>query len=326
MPLSSRLLALIEPMIERDGYTPSAIPAVSLMACHHQVPRTPLMYEPSLVIVVQGRKIGYLGDREIHYDPGQYLVQTLPLPFECETFATPEEPLLGLSVRIDPAVLSELVAETGLETGLEKGLEKGLETGTETGRGKGTEPRFNAKAPSSDPLPMASVAMTASMQEAVVRLLRALNDPLDAQVMGQARVREVIFEALKGEQGAALRALVNHQGHYSQIIQALTQMHADVAQTTSIEELARDANMSVSSFHQHFKQVTRATPLQYLKRLRLIKARQLLSHDDLNVNQTAEAVGYRSVAQFSRDYKRTFGLSPLKDRRRPRDLSDVSAS
>ncbi|APE31371.1 AraC family transcriptional regulator [Halomonas aestuarii] len=287
MPLSPRLKALIDPLIDRDGFTPSAVPSVSLMACHQQVPRTPLMYEPSLVIVVQGRKIGYLGDREIHYDPGQYLVQTLPLPFECETFATPEAPLLGLSVRIDPAMLSELVLETGLDTASRDG----------------------------EPLPMASVAMTASMQEAVVRLLRALGDPLDARVMGEARVREVIFEALKGEQGPALRALVHHQGHYSQIIQVLAQMHADVTQVASVEGLAREANMSVSSFHQHFKQVTRATPLQYLKRLRLIKARLLLSHDDLNVSQTAQAVGYRSAAQFSRDYKRTFGASPLQDRR-----------
>lgn len=303
MALSSRLMTLIEPLINRDGFTQSAVPAVSLMACHHQVPRTPLMYEPSLVIVFQGRKIGYLGDREIHYDPGQYLVQTLPMPFECETFASPEAPLLGLSVRIEPAVLSELVLET---------------TGHEVG--------IDATSPSHEPLPMDSVAMTASMQEAVVRLLRALNDPLDARVMGEARVREVIFEALKGEQGPALRALVNHQGHYSQIIQALTQMHADVTQNASVEVLAQDANMSVSSFHQHFKQVTRATPLQYLKRLRLIKARQLLSHDDLNVNQTADAVGYRSVAQFSRDYKRTFGASPLQDRRQARSLIEADAS
>lgn len=300
MALSSRLMTLIEPLINRDGFTQSEVPAVSLLACHHQVPRTPLMYEPSLVIVFQGRKIGYLGDREIHYDPGQYLVQTLPMPFECETFASPDAPLLGLSVRIEPAVLSELVLET---TGHEAGID--------------------ATSPSHEPLPMDSVAMTASMQEAVVRLLRALNDPLDARVMGEARVREVIFEALKGEQGPALRALVNHQGHYSQIIQALTQMHADVTQNASVEVLARDANMSVSSFHQHFKQVTRATPLQYLKRLRLIKARQLLSHDDLNVNQTADAVGYRSVAQFSRDYKRTFGASPLQDRRHALKLNDA---
>ncbi|WP_458525617.1 AraC family transcriptional regulator N-terminal domain-containing protein [Onishia taeanensis] len=325
MSLSSRLLALITPLIDRDGFTPSAVPSVSLMAGHHQVPRTPLMYEPSLVIVLQGRKVGYLGDREIHYDPGQYLVQTLPLPFECETFATPEAPLLGLSVRIDPAMLSELVLETGLESGLGSGHGTEGETAHEQEHETERETALDISPPSQEPLPMASVAMTASMQEAVVRLLRALNDPLDARVMGEARVREVIFEALKGEQGPALRALVHHQGHYSQIIKVLAQMHADVTQDASVEVLARDANMSVSSFHQHFKQITRATPLQYLKRLRLIKARLLLSHDDLNVNQTAEAVGYRSTAQFSRDYKRTFGAPPLRDRRQTRSLTDAVA-
>lgn len=88
-----------------------------------------------------------------------------------------------------------------------------------------------------------------------------------------------------------------------------------------MERLAHQANMSLSTFHQHFKEITRTSPVQYLKRLRLIKAQQLLSHDMLNVNQTAMAVGYRSVPQFSRDFKRYFGISPLRSRRqgpRPR--------
>lgn len=83
------------------------------MASHRPIVRTPLMYEPSLIIVAQGRKIGYLGDREIHYGPGQYLVQTLPLPFECETHASAESPLLGVSIRLDPALLGELVTAMG---------------------------------------------------------------------------------------------------------------------------------------------------------------------------------------------------------------------
>lgn len=78
--------------------------------------------------------------------------------------------------------------------------------------------------------------------------------------------------------------------------------------------------MSSSTFHQHFKQVAQASPLQYVKRLRLIKAQQLLIQDACNVNQAAAAVGYRSVSQFSRDYKRYFGASPLQHRREERAL------
>ncbi|MCH4565338.1 AraC family transcriptional regulator [Halomonas sp. EGI 63088] len=291
------LVELIAPLVAHDGYTPTPLPAVTLMALHRPHGRTPLIYEPSLIIVAQGRKVGYLGDREIHYDPGQYLVQTLPLPFECETHASAEAPLLGVAVRLDPALLSELVTTIGEA----------------------------APAGEGDPVPMASVSMTTGMHGAVVRLLHTLHAPAEAAAMGEARVRDVVFEALKGEQGPALRALVQHQGHYSRIVQVLSRLHAQYAEEVSVEALASQANMSPSTFHEHFKQVARSSPLQYLKRLRLIKAQQLILQNSHNVNQAALAVGYRSVPQFSRDYKRYFGVSPLQSRLQWKRLSPQRA-
>jgi len=291
------LAQLIAPLVRGDGYTASALDGVTLMTCHREIPRTPLLYEPGVIAVAQGEKIGHLGDRRIRYGPGSYLVQTLPLPFECETLATPQQPMLGLQVRIDPAVLSELVAASGPDAW---------------------------PAPQEEPRPMAAVPMSAGMHEALARLLRALHDPLDARVMGRARVREVVFEALKGAQGPALRALVWNQGSYARIVQALSRMHAAFDQELRVEELARQANMSVSAFHGHFRAIARTSPLQYLKGLRLIKARLLLSQHGYNVNQTAAAVGYRSVAQFSRDYKRTFGETPSRQRARPDVLEEAS--
>ncbi|WP_227369505.1 AraC family transcriptional regulator [Halomonas sp. M20] len=291
-PSTDDLIELIAPLITHDGYITTSLPSVTLMALRRPIPRTPLMYEPSLNIVAQGYKIGYLGDREIHYGPGQYLVQTLPLPFECETHASRESPLLGVSIRLDPALLGELVAAMGEHDDQDE----------------------------ESPVPMASVSMTHGMQGAVVRLLQTLHDPAEIAAMGALRERDVVFEALKGQQGAALRALVHHQGHYSQIVQVLSRLHARYAEEVSIEVLARQANMSLSTFHQHFKQITHASPLQYLKRLRLIKAQQLLVQEAYNVNQIAEAVGYRSVSQFSRDYKRCFGTSPLRHRKEERAL------
>lgn len=291
-PPADALIELIASLVEPDAYTTTSMPSVTLMALSRPIPRTPLMYEPSLNIVAQGYKIGYLGDREIHYGPGQYLVQTLPLPFECETHASPESPLLSVSIRLDPALLGELVTAMG---------------------------ERDVKAEES-PVPMASVSMTHGMQGAVVRLLQTLHDPTEVAAMGALRERDVIFEALKGKQGAALRALVHHQGHYSQIVQMLSQIHASYAEEVSVDALAHQANMSPSTFHKHFKQITHASPLQYLKRLRLIKAQQLLAQEGHNVNQIAEAVGYRNVSQFSRDYKRCFGTPPLRHRKEKRAL------
>ena len=285
------LAAVIAPLVKSDGISQTTLPGVSLLCLSRHQVRTPLLYEPSLTIIAQGQKIGYLGDREIHYDPGHYLVQTLPMPFECETYGSPEAPLLGISVRLDPALLSEMVTAMG-----------------------------EAIQQSQTPLPMASVAMTDGMQDAVQRLAHTLHTPVECKTMGSARIRDVVFEALKGEQGQALRALVLGHGNYSRIVQVLSRLHAKFAEDFSIEQLAAQANMSASTFHQHFKQITRASPAQYLKRLRLIKAQQLLLQDNHNVNQAAAAVGYRSVPQFSRDYKRYFGEPPLQHRRQEQAL------
>ena len=108
------------------------------------------------------------------YNPGHYLVQTLPLPFECETHGSPEAPLLGISVKLDPPLLSEMVMAMG-----------------------------DAGAPALSPTPMASVAMTEGMQHAVARLANTLKCETECAVMGVSRIREVVFEALKGEQGPA---------------------------------------------------------------------------------------------------------------------------
>lgn len=288
------LVELIRPLIERDGLTETALPAVSLFRLHEPHERTPLLYEPSLKIIAQGHKIGYLGDREIHYYPGQYLVQTLPLPFECETRASREAPLLGLSISVDPAQLSELVTAMADTAHLDT---------------------------AEDPVAMDSVVMTESMDGAVRRLVQTLHDEAEIQAMGTARVREVIFEALKGQQGPALRALVLNRGTYSRIVQVLSRLNENYSDDFTVEDLARQANMSPSSFHQRFREITHTSPIQYMKQLRLIKAQLLISQDDLNVNQTATSVGYRSQAQFSRDYKRYFGVSPLQHRQQYRAMS-----
>lgn len=282
----SPLARLIAPLIQHDGFNATRLAGVSLLHLGRYQPRTPLIYEPSLTVIAQGHKTGYLGNREIHYGPGQYLVQTLPLPFECETFGSAETPLLGLAIRLDPALLNELVSAMGYDG-----------------------PAHTA------PEPMASVAMSEMMDAAVMRLAQTLHDESACYAMGAARLRDVVFEALRGDQGPALRALVQGHGHYSRIVQVLSRLHEGFAEDVDIDTLARQANMSNSTFHQHFKQITRASPGQYIKRLRLLKAQTLLTQHHHNVNQAAVAVGYRSVSQFSRDYKRYFGDSPLKHRR-----------
>lgn len=283
----TRMAELISPLIDSDGFQPTLLPGVQLVASHCGHARTPLIYEPGLIVVVQGGKVGYLDDRVIHYGAGHYLVQALPLPFECETHASVDEPLLGMSIRLDRLMLSELAQPWLKDAG-----------------------RSAAR-----PSPMAAVPLAGRMADNVLRLLECLHDPRLAEALGDARIREVVFEALHGPQGDSLLQLLAESGQYARIGQALHYLHRHYTQPLSVEALAEQAAMSASHFHHHFKRTTRLAPMQYLKRLRLLKARALLDQQGWQVGRTASEVGYQSASQFSRDYKRYFGVSPAEERR-----------
>lgn len=276
---------LIRPLVPGDGFHTTALADVRLMALHGSRPRTPLVYEPGIIIIAQGEKTGYLEDRTIHYGAGHYLVQAMPLPFECETRADPDHPLLGISIRIDLVTLGELSQIT---------------------------PPVGAAAP---PLPMAAVAMEPRMGHSVVRLLECLHDEVMGRALGRQRVREVLFEALRGPQGESLHQLIQQQSQYGRIGRAIGLLHRDFAMALSVEQLAGRVNMSPSAFHFHFKRLTRLSPLQYQKRIRLLKARVMLTGRTHNVSAAAGAVGYQSASQFSREYKRYFGTSPADELR-----------
>ncbi|MGJ8526149.1 HTH-type transcriptional activator RhaS [Halomonadaceae bacterium LMG 33818] len=277
------LVTELSGMVTHEGLTSTPLEGVNLMAAFSHYPRTPLMYEVGLIIVAQGGKIGYLGEREIHYGAGHYLVQAMPLPFECETRATPEEPLLGLSIRLDRLHLAELVAQLPAQSSV------------------------------MPPDPMAAVALNEEVTDAALRLVRCLKDAVACRVLGEGRLRELIFAVLKGPHGDSLRRLIVDRSHYLRIAEALQFMQEHYTHALSVEQIARQVNMSTSHFHHHFKRITQAAPLQYLKQLRLLKARALLAEGSLQIGQVASRVGYRSSSQFSREYKQYFDKSPMQD-------------
>jgi AraC-like DNA-binding protein len=80
-----------------------------------------------------------------------------------------------------------------------------------------------------------------------------------------------------------------------------------------IERLASIANMSPSSFHQHFKAITALSPLQFQKRVRLLEARRLMLAGGTDATGAAYHVGYESLSQFTREYARMFGAPSRRD-------------
>ncbi|RMO14532.1 AraC family transcriptional regulator [Pseudomonas cichorii] len=284
---NATLVSLIKPLATRPGFMPTLLPEVKVVSAYEYVASSPQIYEPSLMIVAQGGKLASLGARTLDYGAGHYLVQALSVPFMCETFATPEAPLLGVSVAIDRVVLGELVQLMGPVP----------------------DHAIEAQTPES----MTSAVLDAPMRESVERLLRCLHDLLDCQVMGQSRLREVLYAALRGPQAGVLRALVAQQSHFARVAASLAYLHSHYAEPLNIDILARQANMSASTFHEHFKRSTLLSPVQYLKRLRLLKAQHMLVAQGMGVAQVAHSVGYQSTSQFSREYKRYFERNPVEE-------------
>ncbi|HEV7927565.1 MAG TPA: AraC family transcriptional regulator [Verrucomicrobiae bacterium] len=277
-----RLVSLLTGLVRGEGVIPSRLPAVKFMRWNRRSPRSPIAYEPGIFIMAQGRKIGYVGARKIVYDANHYLVLSVPLPFECESEASPEKPLLGVKIGVTPAAVTELLMQ----------MEQLQPV-------NGSQPQI-----------MEATALDETLSNATIRLLESLSSPDDARILGPQFVREIIYHVLRGRLGRNLRALAAPDSHFGQISRVLNRIHGDYARAYDIATLARDAGMSVPAFHARFKAITSSPPLQYLKNVRLHKARMLMVNEGVNASGAAVKVGYESASQFSREFKRLFGNSP----------------
>lgn len=166
----------------------------------------------------------------------------------------------------------------------------------------------------------------AALGDAAVRLLECLRSPVDAAVLGPAIKREITSRVLCGPRGEALFAMLGRNGHAAQIHAVLRRMHTRYAEPLNVARMAAEVGMSVSALHHHFKAVTSASPVQYLKAVRLHKARMLILHDGVGAAVAADRVGHESASQFSREFKRLFGRSPIEDSRRVRGMSGLEST
>lgn len=284
----NRLAELIGRYATRDGITRSPLEGVSFFRASRPRARAAVIYEPCIAIVGQGRKYVYLADRVYTYDAHNYLVLSVPLPAHSEIrAATPEAPFLSFTVALDTAVLRDLILEIDAEPRPEA-----LQTGVCVSR------------------------LGEAFGEAALRLLQALADPMDCRVLGPLYVREIFYRALEGPQGGFLRAVAAHHSQFHRIARVLQLIHTRFDKPLDVASMAQAANMSTSTFHHTFKAVTSLPPLQYVKTTRLHQARALMLRENLSAGEAAYRVGYNSPSQFSREFKRLFGLPPTEERER----------
>lgn len=187
-----------------------------------------------------------------------------------------------------------MIGRMGLQTPIGSGSEKGLPRG------------------------IGPAAMDREMADATTRLVKCLQSETEAQILGSGLVREILYRALCGPQAQTLYSLAMHSGAFSQVVHALKVMQNDYSAKLDVERLATTARMSASAFHRAFKEVTADSPMQYLKKIRLTKARDLMVQESMKAYMAADMVGYESSSQFSREFKRYFGQSPAEMMRESR--------
>lgn len=240
----------------------------------------------------------FLGGHRYQYDPYSYLLSTAELPIVSRVLAaSQEQPYLGLRIIINPAVIGSVMVEMGQ-----------------------LPPRSQAPARAIEVSPL-----DVTLLDAVVRLARLLDSPTEARLLLSLISREIIYRLLAGEQGHRLRQMTILGGHTHRIAQAVEKICREFNQPLYVEEIARGIGMSVSGFHYHFKSVTAMSPLQFQKQLRLQEARRLMIGEALDATTAGFRVGYDDTSHFNRDYKRLFGVPPMRDVERLRETAEVSA-
>jgi AraC-like DNA-binding protein len=251
-------------------------------------PPTPATYGKVLALVAQGAKRFALGDSLYEYCAGQYVIASVDLPVTAQfSQASPEEPALGFGLTLQPAAVAEVLlqADPAQLPDLVPGASAGLAVST----------------------------ASAELLDAVVRLLRLLDQPRDIPVMAPLIKREIIWRLLTGEQSTMLRQFGRADSSLSHIAHAVQWIRENYALPFRVEEVAQRAGMSLSTFHRNFQAITSMSPIQYQKQIRLQRARLLLAANPRDIAGISRHVGYESPAQFSREYRRQFGDPPRQD-------------
>ncbi|MGI4938174.1 MAG: AraC family transcriptional regulator [Janthinobacterium lividum] len=278
------MVSLLYQLAPNEGYNLSPLANVRFLRSNRPLSVTPVLYDPGIIIVCQGCKRGYLGDQVYVYDAQHYLAVSVPVPFTMETDASAEQPLLAIYFRLDFDMLADLLLQMD---------------------GQG--------AADAAPKGMFATVMDARMSASVLRLLQAMTEPMEARILGPALVKEIYLRVLTGDQGASMRAALLNEGQFGKVAKAIRRIHASYRDKLDVELLAGEAGMSTPSFHAHFKLVTSTSPMQYLKSTRLHQARLLMARQGLGAASASAQVGYESASQFSREFKRLFGSTPVKE-------------
>lgn len=289
------LVECVGQAMHEDG---AANPLQGLHLQRNSSPRVSVhgLYGPALCLVAQGSKEVLVGEDRYRHDPAHYLLITVELPVVSWVLeASREQPYLSLHLDLDMALVRSMAVEAEFSSRQGPAQVRALNTG----------------------------ALDAGLLDAVVRLVRLLEAPVEAKVLAPLITREITYRLLRGERGSQLRRMADQDGDGHYIARAAEQLRKNLDQPLRVGEVARGLGMSVSSFHSHFKAAIGLSPLQFQKRMRLQEARRLMLYEALDAAGAGYQVGYDDAGHFSREYKSLFGVPPKKDVERLREAAQT---
>ncbi len=244
------------------------------------------LYEPSLSIIIKGRKHVTVGDETIVYDESCFFLTPVGLPMTGQICsASSAEPYVAAKLRLDLEALRRLIINFDLRSPETSDRDRGVVVGT----------------------------ATPELLDAFWRLISLIDSPTDIPFMANHIQNEIFYRLLTGEQGARLRRFALAGTNSNRVAKAVGWLKENYVLPLRVDELAEIANMGVSTLHHHFRAMTAMSPLQFQKHLRLHHARELMLSESIDAATAALKVGYESPTQFSREYRRMFGHPPLRD-------------
>ncbi|MDX8354867.1 AraC family transcriptional regulator [Cognatiyoonia sp. IB215182] len=267
-----------------DGLTETGIHGVQVFRATQEIPCVPAVYEPCVVSIVSGSKEVVLDGQRYVYNASQYLCCPMSMPVKAGTpSASSETPLYGALISLDRRVMTALAMEM--------------------------EHAGSTPAATKESLRAQGVRLAGwdrGFTEALLRLLQLTDNQTDMAVLGEARLRELLYAILKGDAGTLARQAF---GSGNAIARSIAHISSNLDVPVSIDDLANRAGMSRAVFHRKFKEATTMAPIQFMKSMRLNNAAMKIA-GGMTVNEAALDVGYVSPSQFSREFKRMYGQSP----------------
>ncbi|SEW17951.1 AraC-type DNA-binding protein [Aliiroseovarius sediminilitoris] len=278
-----RIKNLIERRLPEAGLVDTALKGVQLFRVTEAMPCVPAVYEPTVVAILSGTKEAVLDGEHHVYGSDKYLLCPMTLPVEAGTpQASEEDPLIGVVIALDPRIMRELTMEIGTAAG------------------------GNRQSRDSAPSALALASWDGGFTQALLRLLDLLDNPVDLEVLGQGRLRELCYAVLTGEAGAAARRAF---GVGNEIARSIDYLSTHLKEQVTIDDMADHVGMSRAVFHRRFKEATTMSPIQFVKSMRLNNAAMKIA-EGKTVSEAAWDVGYQSLSQFSREFKRMYGQPP----------------